>query len=71
MRLKAAEAKALIGKRVKWSVVVDRYRGYERRYEGIVNEVSGRNIRIDDEWRWLPDIPSLTVVEASSDTKGG
>lgn len=52
----ASEAKSLIGKEVLWDLREPRHRslfGYSR---GIVEQVSGKNICISGDWRWLPDI---------------
>lgn len=29
---------------------------------GVVEEVSGKNIRISGDWRWLPDITVVAIM---------
>lgn len=64
--MKASEARALIGKTVEWD-----YRGPSRRslcgpHHGIVEEVSGKNICISGDWRWLPDIIISATMGSSA-----
>lgn len=50
----AAEARKLIGKRVQYLRTgdIDRSgRGYYAPQEGVINDVSGRNILIGDDWK--------------------
>ena len=49
--MKAAEARTLIGKRVAWDEISPRYH-FER--SGILEEVDGRNVKIDGDYKWLP-----------------
>lgn len=34
---------------------------WHRKRTGVIDEVSGRNICIDNNWYWLPDIRKMTV----------
>jgi len=56
---KAADLRALIGKRIRWleSVDIDRSgRGYLSFRYGTVEAVEGRNALIEGDYRWIPDI---------------
>jgi hypothetical protein len=57
--MKPKEAKKLIGLRVKWDVCVDPKRGYYRQETGRIESVKGRNVQIDGDWKWLPDMINL------------
>jgi esterase/lipase len=57
---KASEARLNIGKRVWWDDVSNRY-SFLR--SGIIDEVSGRNINIDGDWRWMPHMTNLRTTE--------
>lgn len=54
--LKSKEAKKLIGKRVKWVEAWDTHRGVGISRSGVIREVSGKNVRIESDWKWLPDM---------------
>lgn len=56
--MKAAEARALIGKGV---VECDVDSGIWPIRCGEVEEVKGKNILINGEWRWLPDLKNLRL----------
>lgn len=51
---------ALIGKRIAW-----RSMGWPRVYYGTVEEVQGRNIKVDGDWKWAPDMSDVHVMEAA------
>lgn len=57
--MKTSDAKQLIGKRVQWIRSGDPYRGTYCLGFGKVEEVAGKNILIDGEWKWLPDLKNL------------
>lgn len=59
----AAQARALIGKQVWWD---DHSSRYVFLRTGIVTGVAGRNIEIDDSYRWMPNLTALRDTE-----KGG
>ncbi|MEB3169132.1 MAG: hypothetical protein VKK97_10430 [Synechococcaceae cyanobacterium] len=52
--MKAAEIRKLIGKSVKYRNL----KGWcpERWHEGIVEEVAYKNVCIQGDWLWLPDL---------------
>ena len=52
--MKVSEAKKLIGKRIMWRECFG-YRGDIIR-SGVLEEVQGRNVVIDGDWKWLPDL---------------
>lgn len=55
------ECRKLIGKEVCWDVTLDVNRGtYKTRY-GTVDEVKGKNIMIDGDWKWLPKMTNLRL----------
>ena len=57
------QAKALIGRRVIWDVVIDPHRlnGIRER-TGTIEDVRGKNVMIDGDWKWLPDLSNLREV---------
>lgn len=59
MRLKyVKDLRANIGKRVYWDTPDSaRYFGEER--SGVLGEVRGRNLLIDGDWKWEPDLLAL------------
>lgn len=59
---KASQLKKFIGKRIEWNHSFDRHRGTCLCDEGVVNEVHGRNVKIDGEWRWFPDMHCVKVI---------
>jgi len=63
--MKTPEARKLIGKLVEWDT--DSILCPKRR--GVVGEVCRKNIRIDGDWKWLPDIKELRVVEETYEKK--
>ena len=52
----AKDAKAALGKRVYWDDISVRYHFIR---EGILREVQGKNLLIDDSWRYRPELPGL------------
>ena len=50
--MKASEARKLIGKAVSYK---NRFSSFPPQV-GIIGELRGRNVRIDSNWLWLPDI---------------
>ena len=62
----ASEARKLIGKRVQWVRMLDRYRGSATTHYGVVEKVAGGNILISGDWKWRRD---LTDLKEASDEK--
>jgi hypothetical protein len=62
--MNAAQARRLIGKTVEWLDTYCPRSGYRVR-EGVILEVSGRNVRVDmngsSDWKWLPDMHDLKL----------
>ena len=52
--MKSSDARKLIGRKIEWR------NRHGWRYTGIVLEVAGKNVLIDDmgsiDWKWLPDM---------------
>lgn len=57
--MKNKEAKQFIGKVVEWDVE-NRVSIITRR--GTVEEIKGKNICIDGDWKWLPDIKDIRLA---------
>ncbi|WP_019583845.1 hypothetical protein [Thioalkalivibrio sp. ALE16] len=57
--MKVSELRALIGKRVSWRYAIDPYRGTYRVGSGILQDFRGKNVLIDDDWLWLPNLKSF------------
>jgi len=57
--MKISELRSGIGKRLCWYTVLDRFRGFVRVSHGILSEVSGKNVKIDGEWRYVPELLGL------------
>jgi len=57
--MKTPAARKLIGKLVEWDV--DSIIQPKRR--GVVKEVTHKNVCINGNWFWLPDIKELRIVE--------
>jgi hypothetical protein len=55
--MKAPEARKLIGKAVSYRHALS---SFPPRV-GIVEDVRGRNVRIDSNWLWLPDVQIVPV----------
>lgn len=53
----------LIGKKVEWEYAHDRQRGTCFVRQGYVQAVKGKNICIDDDWLWGPELSNLKIVE--------
>lgn len=60
--MKVSEAKKLIGKRVMWKEHYDAARGTYFERTGIIDDVHGRNILIDGDWKWLPELHGLKEI---------
>ncbi len=64
----AKEARALIGKRVEWDATRRSVRGYSMPWRdagsGILEEVTGRNVKVDGSYHWLPDLNGFRAVAA-------
>lgn len=58
--MKAKEARKFIGKFVEWDEP-NRVSILMRR--GWVKSVQGRNVEIDGDWKWLPDIEEFRIIE--------
>lgn len=65
--MKASEARALIGKTVEWDHREPSHRSLYGPHHGIVEEVSGKNICISGDWRWLPDIVICATIKDEPD----
>ena len=59
-------AKDLVGKRIRWEETLCRHRGTYREHVGTVTDARGRNVEVDGEWKWLPDMENLTVIPGKS-----
>ena len=59
--MKTKEAKKLIGKLVKWNAHYCPKNGYGT-YCGYVESVQGKNIEINGDWKWLPDLVNLHEI---------
>lgn len=63
------EAKALIGKAIKYAHVG---RLYVRWYYAVVLDVKGKNVEIDQggmrNWLWLPDIEIVPIAPEVTDS---
>ena len=57
------KARELIGKEVMWDVALERHKSLFGPRRGIVEDVKGKNILISGDWRWLPDIHIISVIE--------
>jgi hypothetical protein len=60
--MNSSEARRLIGKEILWDVAIERHRSILGPSRGIVEDVSGKNILISGDWRWLPDIRNVSVL---------
>jgi len=54
--------KDLIGKTVEWEYGTDPSRGRLVR-SGLVQDVQDKNIQIDFDWLWYPDLHNLKVID--------
>lgn len=57
--MKSKEARTLIGKRVTWWSSWCDHRGTYNLTGGTLEAVKGRNVCIDGDWRWLPDLKNF------------
>jgi hypothetical protein len=62
--MKASDAKPFIGKLVSYKKA-----GWPHARTGIVQSTSGRNIIMDDDALWAPDISEMQLAAPSSDTQ--
>ena len=64
------ERQSLVGKTIRWGNFDRNYHAIRPDGEGIVQEVSGKNIRVDmfgsRDWLWTPD---LEWIEVRTDEK--
>jgi len=63
MKLTAKERRALIGKRVEWEECHDYHRGTCFVRSGVVEASEGRNLMIDGDWKWYPEMTNLKLKE--------
>lgn len=61
--MKANNLRRLIGKRIQWEEHYDPRSGTSLKRTGILLEVKGRNILVDqmgsNDWKWVPDMRHL------------
>ena len=67
--MKTSELKKLIGKRIRWKANYDPNRGSYSPRSGILEEVQGRNLKVDNDWRWLPDMMDIEEVKEKYDER--
>lgn len=61
-----ATAVALLGSQVQWDKL-DPYTGAVlSSYSGLLRDVVGRNVKIDQDWHWLPDLRNLRTLASNS-----
>lgn len=58
--MKVAELRKWIGKRIEWDEKPDSA-GWYRTRNGILDDVKGRNVMVNDNWQWLPDMRKLRL----------
>lgn len=68
--MKVAELRKLIGKRVEWEYAHDHNRGTYLVRDGILTEVKGRNVWVDDEPYWIPDLKNFRAVTIGDSANG-
>lgn len=56
VELRVPVLRKLIGRRIEYLES-----GWFRKHTGILQEVSGNNLLIDDDWRWRPSIRKMTA----------
>jgi hypothetical protein len=56
----AKEARAAIGKRVYWDEISPRYKMPRT---GILSDVAGKNLLINNDWKWRPNLTNLRDTE--------
>jgi hypothetical protein len=61
--MKAKEARTFIGKGVEWDEPT-RISLIPRR--GYVEDVKGKNVLINGDWKWLPDIKEFRLIETKN-----
>lgn len=61
--MKASDAKPFIGKLVTYKKA-----GWPFPHTGVVQATSGRNIIMDDDALWAPDITDMQLVEPAEST---
>lgn len=70
-KMKKVSAKSLIGKRVEFYTWRDSHRGVLGGYRsGVVNDAKGRNISIDSNWYYLPNLHALATLETQTAPHG-
>ena len=57
----SAEARRLIGKRITWKECQGR--GWYSNRLGTIDGVIRKNVLIDGDWKWLPDLIGARAVE--------
>lgn len=55
---KISVRRSLIGKKIGWNRP-----GWITPSFGVVEECSGKNILVDDNWEWVPDMLNVTLME--------
>lgn len=58
----AKQARAAIGKRVFWNDR-DSARYYGAIRSGILQDVAGKNVLIDNDWKWRPHLNNFRLTE--------
>ena len=65
VELRAPVLRKLVGRTIEYLE-----RGWYRKRVGVLHEVSGHNLKIDNDWRWKPYIRKMTVhPEESTDVQ--
>ena len=60
------DVKKWVGKEIEWDIMTDIHRGVYKTKDGMLEEVRGRNLLVDGEWRWFPDMRNVRLKGESS-----
>ena len=61
----SAEARRLIGKRITWREYLGH--GFVKNSTGIVEDVIRKNVLINGDWKWLPDLVGAKKLDAQGE----
>ncbi len=56
---RATIVRGWIGEKVQWEDCIDHRRGTFMLRTGKLQDVKGRNVMINDNWLWLPDLANF------------
>lgn len=61
----AKELRANIGKVIEWEHSYCRHRGVCLVARGVIEDVHGKNVLVNGDWKWVPYMINAKIIEAA------